>query len=123
MFLSALRREQFLPSKAPRVPASEQVPAGHHVTLVHTPPEQFPMPVIRPSAEASAVKISAGGRQSENSRSRGATACHHPIFFRSVPFAGDVPGSDSENAPRRGRPIHLLVQLVHKLSSSAPLIS
>jgi hypothetical protein len=29
----------------------EQVPAGH-VTLVHTPPEQLPWPLIRESAEA-----------------------------------------------------------------------
>jgi hypothetical protein len=35
----------------------EQVPGGHD-TFVHVPPEQFPLPVIRPSpAEAAVVKI------------------------------------------------------------------
>ena len=53
-----LALEQNLTSMAVFVPALEQVPAGH-VTLVHTPPEQLPMPFIR-SAKASVVKIGAG---------------------------------------------------------------
>jgi hypothetical protein len=46
-------------SMASDFPDLEQVPAGHD-TLVHTPPEQLPTPVIRLSAEASVVKIDAG---------------------------------------------------------------
>jgi hypothetical protein len=50
--------EQYLASLAYGVPALEQVPAGHGTPLsVHTPPEQLPLPVIRPSdaAEASGI--------------------------------------------------------------------
>jgi len=53
-FFRQFALEQNLTSIAWLVPALEQVPAGH-VTLVHTPPEQFPIPFIA-LAEASAVK-------------------------------------------------------------------
>jgi hypothetical protein len=36
------------------VPALEQVPAGH-ATVVQTPPEQLPAPLIRPSCAAEAA--------------------------------------------------------------------
>jgi hypothetical protein len=42
--------EQFLTSLAIDVPVLEQVPAGHGTPLlVHTPPEQLPLPSIIPA--------------------------------------------------------------------------
>ena len=57
-FFRQLALEQFLMSMASDFPALEQVPTGHD-TLVHVPPEQLPLPSIRP-AEASVVKIGVG---------------------------------------------------------------
>ena len=71
-YFRQLAGEQFLASYASRVPAFEHDPAGH-VTLVHTPPAQFPLPFIR-SADASVVRIGAAIEKLSNASKRAAKA-------------------------------------------------
>jgi hypothetical protein len=61
-FFRQLAAEQYFTSLAYGVPALEQVPTGHAVPLslpllLHTPPEQLPWPLIRPSDAAEAVVV------------------------------------------------------------------